>query len=582
MSEKTTNEKMKKKIKELEDELTLHKLELHALRFSNEKYKDLFENANDAIFIVDSNLQYTEVNKKAVELFGFSKEEFLNMKITDLIPPEQIPRSNDAFHKLHKNDGYEKFEGKLRTKNGRWLEIEVSSSAITHNGEHLGSRDIVRDITQRKQIEFELDKYRTHLEDLVDERTAEILRYASQLEQEIAEKKLAEKERNKLQDQLQQKQKIEAIGAMAGGIAHDFNNTLNAILSYTELAMSNLSPEDNTYSHLEKVVHSVKLASELVKQILTFSSRKKNETRRPVQLQLLVKEELKLLRGTLPENISIRSDICPQCRPILADFIQIHQVILNICTNAINAMSANGGSLTVSLKEVEKPSEKIEKKTDLNLQRYAQLVFDDTGKGMDKTTLKHIFEPYFTTKESGTGLGLATVHSIVKSHGGACIVESSPETGTEFTVCFPIADQPAQFLSHLPGSKKEAIETGTILFVDDEQIIVDAAKIAMKQFGHNIEPFTNAYKAFKAFQANPDKFDIVVTDHKMPGLKGAELAKKILAIKPDIPIVLATGYSETVNEEIAKKMGIKKFVMKPLSMAELSRIISNLLKEKRV
>lgn len=578
MSEVSTNKKMKKKIKELEDELTLHKLELHALRFSNEKYKDLFENANDAIFIVDSNLQYTEVNKKAVELFGFSKKEFLNLKITDLIPPEQDALSSDAFTKLQKSGVYEKFEGKLRTKDGRWLDIEVSSSAIILNGQRVGSRDIVRDITARKQVDHELSKYRTHLEELVDERTADILKYARQLEQEITEKNLAKKERQELQNQLQQKQKIEAIGALAGGIAHDFNNILNAILSYTELAMTRLSPEDRTYSHLETVIQSVKRAGELVKQILTFSSRQKDENRSPMYLQPLVKEELKLLRGTLPENITVQTDISPHCRPISADFIQIHQVILNVCTNAINSMSTSGGSLTVRLEEIEISPEK---KADSNQKNYVQLSFKDTGKGMDKATLKKIFEPHFTTKKSGTGFGLATVQNIVKSHDGFCSVESTPGTGTEFTVCFPLASKPAPFLSQLPASKTVPAETGSVLFVDDEQIIVDAAKIALERYGHEVKTFTNAYKAFKAFQANPDTFDIVLTDHKMPGLKGAELAKKILEIQPDIPIVLATGYSETVNENIAKSMGIKEFVMKPISMAELSRIISNLLKEKR-
>ena len=582
MIKKPAHEQLRERIKNLEDELTLHKLELHALRISNEKYKDLFENANDAIFIVDSDLNYTEVNKKAVEMFGYSKEEFLNMKITDVIPQEQETRSAEEFRKLRKDGVYEKFIGKQRTKDGRWLDIEVSSSAIIRNGHTVGSRDIVRDITPRKKIEDELDSYRTHLEELVDERTAEILRYAQQLEQEIAEKKLAEKEREKLQDQLQQKQRIEAIGALAGGIAHDFNNILNAILSYTELAMNRLPPEERTFSHLETVIQSVRRAEGLVKQILTFSSRQKDTDRGLVHLQPLVKEELKLLRPTLPENIIIKMDINPDCRPIHADFIQVHQAIMNICTNAISAMAKNGGTLKVTLKEVDIDPENLENNGDLKPQRYACLIFEDTGPGMNEETLNRIFEPYFTTKKFGvgTGLGLATVHGIVKSHDGTCIVDSEPETGTKFTVYFPIVDQSAPFPSKITVIDKQPTTTGKILFVDDEQIIVEAASIALKQFGYQIEPFTNAYRAFKAFQADPEKYDIVVTDQKMPGLKGAELAQKILSIKPDVPIILTTGYSESVNENTAKEMGIKEFVMKPISMADLSRIIASLIHEK--
>lgn len=584
MFKNQSHKELKQKIKQLEDDVTLHKLEVQALSLSNEKYKDLFENANDAIFIVDANLQYTEVNKKAVELFGYSKEEFLGMKITDVIPSEQIQTSTEEFIKLRKEGIYEKFVGKQRTKDGRWLDIEVNSSAIIHNGKYIGSRDIIRDITERKRAEQELHKYRVHLEDLVDERTAEILRYAHQLEREITERKLAEKEQKKLESQLMQKQRIEAIGALAGGIAHDFNNILNAILSYTELTMASTQPDNRNYSHLEKVLQSVKKAEALVSQILTFSSRHTEKNRVSMHLQPLIKEEMKLLRGTLPDNISLRIDINPNCPPVCADFIQLHQVILNICTNAVHAMEGDGGTLSVSLQEVEVDPDYAKKHPDLSPQRYAQLVFRDTGHGMDKNTLQRIFEPYFTTKKfgTGTGLGLATVHGIIRGHDGACIVESTLGGGSSFIIYLPLANQFPREVEKSYTKRKPPTGSGTVLFIDDEKMIIEAAKITLESFGYNVDIFSNGGEALTAFQKESDKYDIVITDQKMPGINGLELAQKILDIRPDIPIVLATGYSETVDEKIAKHLGITETVMKPISMTDLASIIDGLINQTQV
>jgi len=578
MHDTTSLKELQEKIQDLEDDLFLKKLENQALRLSNEKYQDLFENANDAIFIVDADLNYAEVNSKAVELFGYSKEEFLNMKITDVIPPEQVPKSIEEFKKLRNRGIYEKFEGKQRTKDGRWLDIEVNSSAIIRGGKIVGSRDIVRDITERKDAEQELYIYRAHLEELVEERTAEILRYARQLELEIAERKMAEQEREKLQTELQQKQKIEAIGALAGGIAHDFNNILNSILSYTELAMHSLPSESRIYSHLEKVVLSVKRAGDLVKQILTFSSRNADQDRRPMLLQPLVKEELKLTRGTLPDRIKIKMEISPDCPPIMANFIQIHQVIMNICTNSLGAMTETGGTLTVSLQEVALEDDNPVQQNNLKPGRYACLTFQDTGSGMDRQTLDRIFEPYFTTKKfgTGTGLGLATVHGIVTSHGGDCLVDSAPGRGTTFRVYFPIIDQNAAGNQQSEHSNSTG-KTGSVLLIDDEQLLAEAAKIALEGYGHSVEVFTNGLKALERFMADPGRFDVVVTDQKMPGITGAELAGEILRVRADIPVVLATGFSDHLNEETAKTMGIREFVLKPLSMADLSAIISRLI-----
>lgn len=510
------------------EDVTSHKTAKAALRASEQRYKDLFENANDAIFIVDNNFNYLDVNKKAVDLFGFSKDEFLRMKITDVIPPGQRAHSDAEFDKLRRQGGYEHFIGKQRTKDGRWLDIEISSSAIFQDGKIAGSRDIVRDISERKHME----------------------------------------------EQLRQAQKMEAIGTLAGGIAHDFNNILYAIRGYTELSLAETPRESPLRENLREINRSAKRAAELVKQILTFS-RKAAEEKHPLRLQPVVKEALKLMRGTLPTTIDIRQDIDRGSRPIMADLTQIHQVVINLCSNAADAMEDNGGILTVQLEETTVTPDFAAQTEGLHAGDYVTLTVSDTGHGMDVATLSRIFDPYFTTKApgKGTGLGLATVHGIISNHNGAIEVKSTPQQGTSFNIYFPVLTAEAVDSEGADHEPALLPVSGHILVVDDEEPIVRIAERALYRLGCEVTSFTSSTKALMAFQNAPYAFDAVLTDQTMPAITGLELARKILEIRPDIPIILTTGYSAAVNAEQAKEAGISAFLMKPLSLEDIAQAL---------
>jgi len=385
-----------------------------------------------------------------------------------------------------------------------------------------------------------------------------------------------QEEKERLMGELRQAQKMEAIGTLAGGIAHDFNNILYAMLGYAELSMTEVAKDSGIYQNLSEIVKGGKRAADLVRQILTFC-RKAEQEKKPVQLQPIVKEALKLMRGTLPTTIDIRQQIDPHCRPILADITQIHQVIVNLCTNAYHAMRDQGGILSVNLTEVDK-THALHELQDLPGEAFVKLSIADTGSGMDQKILERIFDPYFTTKDhgEGTGLGLSTVHGIVKSHGGTITVRSTPGQGSCFDVYLPVLEEkPALNLK----SETTALPKvhGRVLFVDDEATIAELGGKILKQIGVEAEVFTSSVAALAAFEAAPHAFDAVITDQTMPGLTGMELAKKILELRPDTPIILTTGFSESVSEEQAKAVGIKEFMLKPLSLEVITWTVSRLL-----
>ncbi|MBU0729387.1 MAG: DUF3365 domain-containing protein [Proteobacteria bacterium] len=376
------------------------------------------------------------------------------------------------------------------------------------------------------------------------------------------------------EENLQQAQKMEAIGTLAGGVAHDFNNILTAIIGYAELSLISTPQESNIHGHLEKIVKSGKRATDLVKQILTFS-RQTDQERRVLLLQPAIKEALKLLRGTLPTTIEIHQEIETDCDPVLADVTQIHQVIMNLCTNAYHAMREKGGVLSVKLKEVKFDENHPSKHPELGPGKYAQISVRDTGHGMDKETLLRIFDPYFTTKKhgEGTGLGLATVHGIIKNHEGVIDVVSAPDKGTTFTLYFPIVEDKNRY-EHIITSKPSLSKiAGRILLVDDEESISQLGEKILRLIGCNVSAFTDSLEAFEAFKAEPDNFDIIMTDQTMPGLTGIELSRKILEMRPDIPIILCTGFSEIVNEQQAKEQGVAEFIMKPLTIHSITEAV---------
>ncbi|MBC8457873.1 MAG: response regulator [Deltaproteobacteria bacterium] len=375
--------------------------------------------------------------------------------------------------------------------------------------------------------------------------------------------------------QLRQAQKMEAIGTLTGGITHDFNNILAAIIGYTDLAIIDIPDGSKARYNLLEAKKAIRRAKELVNQILTFS-RQSEQKLIPVKISIIIKEALKLLRASLPTTIEIHKHIERDTGTIKADPTQVHQVLMNLCTNAGHAMRENGGGiLDVRLRNVS-----ISKKSEIDLDPgpYVKLTVSDTGHGITPDVLERIFDPFFTTKEKGegTGLGLSLVHGIVKDHGGTITVESEPEKGTTFHIFFPrieeaekgadkVADEP------LPNGQER------ILFIDDEFALVDIGKQMLEYLGYKVTIKTDSLEALKLFQEQPHEFDLVITDMTMPNMTGEKLAKEFIRIRPDVPIILCTGFCGQNTEENAKEIGIKEFAMKPLMMEDLAKTIRKVL-----
>jgi PAS domain S-box-containing protein len=384
-------------------------------------------------------------------------------------------------------------------------------------------------------------------------------------------------DRIRAEETMRQAQKMEAMGALAGGIAHDFNNLLFPIIGNAEMALEDYPEDSPLRDSLQQIYTGAVRARELVQQILAFSRQEKSEQIR-MKAQPIVKEALKLIRSTIPTTIAIRQHISPNCGPVTADPVQIHQILMNLATNAFHAMEEEGGTLTVGLETC-----RLDSPARINPAllpgNYACLTVTDTGKGMDQKTLKKIFDPFFTTKKrgKGTGMGLSVVHSIVTAMNGAVQVDSQPGHGTEFRVYLPIVETESD---RDPDTFRQSFMTGgneRILLVDDEKPVAAMETQILSRMGYKVTAFTDSIEALAAFKNDPDRFDLVITDVAMPNMSGDKLAEALKRIKPDIPILLCTGYSERMTPETVRKLGVSGFLTKPMLTRDLDRTLRTIL-----
>jgi len=394
--------------------------------------------------------------------------------------------------------------------------------------------------------------------------------------QDITQQKKAEKAMVDLERQLRQSQKMESVGTLAGGIAHDFNNILGIILGNAELAMDDVAEWSPARNNLDEVRKACLRAKDVVRQILAFS-RKSEIKQKLFNIASVVTESLKLLRASIPTSIDIRQDISNDVVDILGDPTQIHQIMMNLCTNAAHAMENEGGTLEVVVKNKIIDADTTSRYPELHPGPYVQLRVSDTGDGINPEEIDRIFDPYFTTKDvgKGTGLGLSVVHGIVNSHNGRITVESKTGKGTTFKILFPAVqgktrDNPKESKDLPTGQER-------VLFVDDEGAMVKLNQQRLERLGYKVTPQTDSSEALKLFLSDPNQFDLVITDMTMPRMTGDKLTQEILKIRSDMPIILCTGYSERMSSERAQELGIRKYIEKPIEMETLARSVREVL-----
>ena len=421
----------------------------------------------------------------------------------------------------------------------------------------------------RKSAEEALGKAHEELELRVKERTAELEAAYRSLQSET-------QERLHLEEQLRQSQKMEAIGTLAGGIAHDFNNVLAGIIGFAEMVEEDLPEDSPLRRYMKRILKASFRGRDLVKQILAFS-RKSEHVREPVSLAPVIEETLQLLRASLPATIEIVTDMRAASDKVRASAIELQQVVMNLATNAAHAMSEKGGTLRISLSDIDLEVDSPVIDPEVEPGQYVQLAIQDTGSGMTPDVIKRVFEPFFTTRRvgEGTGMGLAAVYGIVKSLNGAITVESDPGLGSIFRVFFPkistCAESVTQRSDRAPGG------TERILFVDDEELLVELAGDVLEKLGYRVTALTDSIEALNLFSSDPGSFDLVITDQTMPKMTGLRLATKLLKIRNDTPIILCTGHSDSVSPDIAREAGVRVFMMKPLTKESMAKMIRSVL-----
>ncbi len=460
----------------------------------------------------------------------------------------------------------------------------ISANVIGMFISYFMEQSVRRDFYMRILLEKEQEKVKAAndaLEKRVQERTRQLTTANKELKQEIEMRKHHQKEKAKLEDQLMQLQKMETIGTLAGGIAHDFNNILTPILGYTEMALEELSDESVLKYDIEQINSAATRGKDLVQQILTFS-RQVDFDKKPLKLDDIIQEVMKLIRASFPSNIEIRQDLSNKCGTVLADATQMHQIIMNLCTNAYHAMMGSGGELGVKLDKVSVGSRPINGTAKIEKGTYVRLIISDTGHGMDKRTMERIFEPFFTKKEVGTGsgLGLSVVHGIVNNYNGTIVVESEPGKGSTFMIYLPQHSE-----DHIP--RKDSIHKvkkgiGSILFVDDEKEITFMGKRMLESLGYTVDIKSDSLEALTEFKRDPGKYDLLVTDQAMPKMMGTELIGKVKQIRPDLKSIIITGYQDSIPKDAMEQFGIADIISKPLILSEFSELIRKVLTEKDI
>lgn len=519
-------------------DITDQKKAEEALKESQERYRALYDQTPLLYLTVDVQLTILSVNQFGADMLGYAVQELVGQSMGAVLDPDDrdvimadMEKSFTVVNTVSQRE--------LRNvkKDGTIFWVKETWQTIPGPNQQPMLLLSCEDITARKRAEEALEKSEKHL---------------------------------------RHTQKMEAIGTLAGGIAHDFNNILSAILGYSELALAQIPKESRLLPYLEEIFTAGNRAKDLVKQILAFS-RRSDQEREAVDLQHIVQEALGMVRATLPSTIEIRSILVIDSAVIFADPTQIHQVIMNLCTNAEQAMREEGGVLSIAVTSREVTEGSIHAFPGLQPGTYLQLSIQDSGKGMPGHVLDRIFEPFFTTKElgQGTGLGLAVVHGIIVGHEGHISVKSVVGQGTTFTILFPRLDVA------LPVKPEKVLEwprgTGKVLFVDDEEVLARWGEQVLTHLGYTVITKTNPHEAVEVFQEEPDAFDVVVTDQTMPLMSGEVFARTLLNIREDIPIVLCTGFSHTMSAEKAKKLGLQGFLMKPVNGAVLAKTLWDIL-----
>jgi PAS domain S-box-containing protein len=501
-----------------------------ALRKSEQSYRQLVQSANSIIMRMDTKGHVIFFNKYAQDFFGYTEPEILGKNVIGTIVP---PRDQTGF------DLAQMIEN-ISTHPERYVSNENEN--MRRDGER------VQVAWMNKAIYDD------------ESRVKEILCVGIDVT-----------EKWRLEKRLAQAQKMEAIGTLAGGIAHDFNNILSAIMGYTELSLIDEPQDSPIRRNLKQVLKAGTRAKELVQQILTYSRQREREMQ-PVKVNLIVNEALKLLRATLPSTIQINNSIKSNLA-VMSDPTNIHQVLMNLCTNAGYAMQDEGGLLEVSLADVEIGSDFARHHPGLKPGKFVRLIVRDTGHGMTPDVIERIFDPFYTTKKKGegTGMGLSVVHGIVKSHGGTLTVDSTPGKGSVFKAYFPAIE--SEWIPNNESADLMVTGNENILFVDDEAFQADIAKKMLSRLGYHLTACTSSVEALEIFMKSPEEFDLVITDMTMPQMTGDVLAKELISIRPDIPIIVCTGYSDRIDTKIAREIGIRELVMKPVVMKDIANCI---------
>ncbi len=502
-----------------------------ALRESEIKFRHLFNLSPQPISVTDLNGTVLDVNQKFCEKMQYSRHDIIGKNILDLgFPVDDRQRYMDLLIEKGEIAG---FEITCKTKNHQSIQVQLYAKLIQIR-DNFYTLNVFHDITTQRQLE----------------------------------------------SQLIQSQKMEAIGTLAGGIAHDFNNILSAILGYIELAKIYTEPDGKVFQYLEEVFKAGTRAKDLVRQILSIS-RQAEQKRKPLDMGMIIRDAMGMLKVTLPSSIKIYEEIRENTGLVEADPVQMHQVIMNLVTNAGQSMKERGGILTVRLEE-EIYADDGRKELALQPGKYVKLTVSDTGQGITPEDKKRIFDPYYTTKDQGvgTGLGLAVVQSIVKKHGGAVLLSSEPGQGADFHIYLPVMDMDETTReSETTPQEEPLLPVGNerILLVDDEDSILETGREMLEYLGYSVETCAKSSDAWDLFQSAPGRFDLVISDMTMPDMNGDELARKMITIRSDLLVILCTGYNPKIDETAAKSMGLKAFIFKPMTFQKLATTVRKVL-----